>query len=397
MTASLYIHVPFCSSLCDYCDFYSVPIHTDHDSDFMDSYIIAVLNDVKEQLDRFNVTYVPTVYIGGGTPSMLGAARIRRLLDGLQALLKPMEKPFYEFTVEANPESADEDFLKACVYGGVNRLSLGVQTFHEASRHAVHRAADVKLLDERLALAAGYFPNSLSIDLITGLPLQTADIILNDIERILAYKPVHISLYSLCLEPETVLGKQVRNYGAAALSLPHEDESDNLWIRGRDRLETAGYTQYEVSNFALHSEHPQPNQCAHNIRYWRMENWLGAGPAASGTIINNETGSGRRYTYQPDISAYLTGQQPCTEELDRAALIRESLLMGYRYQEGPDLLLFKQRFACEVKNIIPRTIKRWRNRGFFAGEKVSRQGILFLNSFLRDAFTELDSASDNYR
>jgi len=397
MTASLYIHIPFCASLCDYCDFYSIAVNEQQHT-LMDSFIDAVLGDVKDQFALFRVDHVPSVYIGGGTPSVLGAARMERLLAGLRALLEPMKKTPFEFTIEANPESADEDFLRTCVNGGVNRVSLGVQTFYEPSRRAVHRA-DSGLLNERLALAKTWFPGAFSVDLITGLPLQTAAVLREDIERVLAFQPTHVSLYSLTLEAETPLGKRVQE-GAAAPALPRGDEADNLWITGRDLLEQAGLAQYEVSNFARAPQETMAHKtCAHNTRYWRMENWLGAGPAASGTIIDDASVSGRRFTYPADINAYLAAPEPrihCArvEELNKADLVRESLLMGFRYRAGPDPLLFKQRFGCGIEDCIPKTIARWRERGLLetgqnGGLALSREGLLFLNAFLRDAFGEM--------
>jgi oxygen-independent coproporphyrinogen-3 oxidase len=389
MTASLYLHIPFCTSLCDYCDFFSVPASTKNDAVLLDSFVTAVLGDINNQLALFNIDHVCTVYIGGGTPSALGAARMERLLDDLQALLALNKKAPSEFTVEANPESADEDFLKACGSNGVNRLSLGVQTFHEPSRLSVMRHGGT-MLEERLALAAEYFPGAFSVDLITGLPHQTAAIVQNDIKRVLAFRPAHVSLYSLTLGQHTPLGKKVSQQGEAALSLPCGDTADNLWITGRDELEKNGFPQYEVSNFA-----PPEKTCAHNICYWHMENWIGAGPAASGTIIDDATGTGKRFTYSADINAYLAAPRINSariEDLDKTSLIHESLLMGFRYRKGPDTFLFKKRFGCGVEDCIPKTITRWRDRNFFEAENSlapSREGLLFLNSFLRDAFGEI--------
>jgi oxygen-independent coproporphyrinogen-3 oxidase len=316
---------------------------------------------------------------------------MERLLAALWALLEPMKEGVKEFTVEANPESADEDFLRVCASGRVSRISLGAQTFHDPSRRAVHRIGDGALVEERLALAARYFPGAFSVDLITGLPFQTAAIAREDIERTLAFRPGHVSLYSLTLEPQTPLGERVTRHGAAALSLPCADEADALWIAGRDALEKSGLSQYEVSSFALPGK-----TCAHNIRYWRMENWIGAGPSASGTIIDDETGTGKRYTYSQKISrrgAGGTEDAENIEELDRESLIRESLLMGFRYRGGPDPVSFKRRFGCAIEECIPQTVSRWRGRGFFDAERSglapSPNGLLFLNAFLRDAFGEL--------
>ena len=400
MTASLYLHIPFCSpnmwgGICNYCDFFSIPAREGKDSTLMDSFTDAVLDDAADQLALFDIKNVPTVYIGGGTPSMLGAGRIGRLLTGLDALLKSRNTSV-EFTVEANPESADQAFLQTCIEGPVSRISLGIQSFHEPSRLAIRRAGGGALLDERLAIAAEYFPGSFSADIITGLPFQSMAVLENDIKRLLSFKPAHVSLYSLVLEPRTPLGKQVSQLGEAACSLPSGDDADSLWIAGRDLLEKNKLAQYEVSNFALPGK-----ACTHNIRYWRMESWLGAGPAASGTLIDDSTGTGRRYTYEADIAAYLAAPRPRiysaqTEDLSKADLIQESLLMGFRLREGPDPHHFRRRFNCCLGDCIPKTIARWRDRGFFE-EAVpgsfapSKEGLLFVNRFLSDAFGELSA------
>jgi len=355
----------------------------------MDSYIEALSGDIEDQINLFNINSIPSIYIGGGTPSVLGADRVTHLLSLINLLLTKKDLKPVEFTVEANPESIDEAFLRACVEGGVSRISLGVQSFCEASRKAVHRAGSRAQIEKALALVTRYYPDGFSADLVTGLPFQSESVIMEDIKTLLSFRPAHVSMYSLILEPQTPLGKAVKQ---GAVSLPSPDETDQFWITGRDLLESSGYRQYEVSNFCL------PNKtCAHNIRYWRMENWLGAGPAASGTIIDDKTGTGKRFTYPADIESYIRMTSPrinhaVTEELSRTDLIKETLLMGFRYREGPDKGLFKQRFGREIEDTIPKTIALWSERGFFqAGRelKPSKQGMLFLNGFLRDAFSEL--------
>jgi oxygen-independent coproporphyrinogen-3 oxidase len=323
-------------------------------------------------------------------------------LAGLWALFNKLASPPFEFTIEANPESATEAFLNACREGGATRISLGVQSFHEPSRLAVRRPGSLKQLDESLSLAAKYFPNAFSADLITDLPFHTNKIIANDIKQLLAYNPAHVSLYSLALDPQTPLGKKASSSSQAAGSqaagpeqmLLPGDEADALWISGRDLLESSGFWQYEISNFA------RPHKtCAHNIRYWQMDNWLGAGPASSGTIVNDETGRGKRHTYPSDVQTYLAMPPPrikaaFCEELSRSDLAKETLLMGFRYCEGPDAQRYKTRFGRSIEDSIPETIARWKERGFFAAGlntlAPSRSGLLFLNGFLRDAFDELD-------
>jgi oxygen-independent coproporphyrinogen-3 oxidase len=373
--------VPFCASRCDYCDFYSVPA-LPADGRF-DPFIDAVLDDTEALMGDFGIGAVPTVYIGGGTPSMLGAAGMRRLLEGLAALLPSRPR---EWTVEANPESADEAFLRACREGGVNRISLGVQTFSGASRRALGRGGDPSRLMARLAPAGEIFGGGLSLDLLTGLPAQDEGTLASDIEGVLSLRPGHVSLYSLTVEEGTPLAAR------PCPGLPSPDRADRLWLRGRDLLAAAGYEQYEVSNFALPGR-----RSLHNIRYWRMEDWAGAGPSASGTLIDEGTGTGRRCRVEAGLDRWLDRPRrappPVTvEALNRPTLVKESLLMGFRYLEGPDGTLFRRRFGRGVEDLIPESLARWRRRGVIRQDAPAptREGLLFLNPFLRDVFGELE-------
>jgi oxygen-independent coproporphyrinogen-3 oxidase len=368
--ASLYIHVPFCAGVCDYCDFYSVPVKPDDRR--MDSYVDLVLGDVQDALRRWMVRDIPTVYIGGGTPSVLGLERLDRLLSGLRSLLPSPPK---EFTVEVNPESSSGALLRLCAGRGVTRLSVGVQSFHEPSRAAVHRVGDGKLLPQRLQEIAAAFPGAFSADLISGLPFQDEYTLLKDIEKILSYEPGHISLYDLTVEEGTPLAAARED-----CPLPDTDTAADLWLAGAGALEAAGYAHYEVSNFARPGR-----ESRHNLRYWRMQNWLGLGPAASGTLIDDDTGTGLRIDVTSDITAYIDRKRagpPCTEErLDSSVLIRESFLMGFRCREGPDAALFRKRFHRDIGELIPQTLAAWESR--------ASKRLCFLNSFLRDAFGEL--------
>jgi oxygen-independent coproporphyrinogen-3 oxidase len=396
MECSLYLHIPFCEAKCAYCDFYSVPLaaHSLKERDLLlNRYLDALLAETKKLLGEFPAVSIPTVYIGGGTPSLLGAGGIGRLLDGVGRL--PGLSGGAEITLEANPESADAAFLEACRSGGIKRLSLGIQTFHEPGRQAVGRIGKAKLPEQRLAAAAEIFGEGLSLDLMTGLPLQTEAVLRADIEKALAFHPGHVSLYSLTLEEGTPLARKLQgtDRGCETAGLPGRDQADLLWLAGRDALVQAGYEQYEVSNFALPGR-----RCAHNIRYWRMEHWLGAGPAASGTIVG--TPWGRRISYTPDLAAFFEAPAPAVEELDRDTLIRESRLMGFRYIEGPGPDLFTRRFGLSVEDAIPRTLESWRKKRSDGGEALAaeeraaltKEGLLFLNRFLLDAFAELDNS-----
>jgi len=425
MEASLYIHVPFCAGACDYCDFYSIAVQP---GDFrLERYTGTLLLEadrlLKKKVSELEKNLMPekavynfpdgykvqdssellperelpaheedglftisTIYIGGGTPSLLGPAGVKKLLHGLLDIVarSSPSRPV-EITLEANPESADEAFLAAAREGGVTRLSMGIQTFFGPSRRAVNRIGDDNGLARHLALASEYFPGAFSVDLMTSLPFQDERILLNDIAGVLLYKPAHVSLYSLTMRSKTPLPEA------------EQDEADRLWICGRDTLEKSGYSQYEVSNFCLEGK-----RSLHNIRYWRMYNWLALGPAASGTVINEERRRGFRYTIPGDVDAWLFTKgcgfskkqkfPPEIEELDTLTLIKESILMGFRFIEGPDEELFRRRFRLGIIDLIPKTISLWRERGSLQKDKMAltKDGLLFLNRFLVDAFEELD-------
>jgi oxygen-independent coproporphyrinogen-3 oxidase len=288
--------------------------------------------------------------------------------------------------VEANPESADGAFLEACAVNGINRLSLGVQSFDGGARRAVGRRGGTALPVKHLAAAAEIFGPGLSLDMMSGLPGQDRDILLRDIDRALSFGPGHVSLYALTVEEGTRLALSDR----AGRGVPGGDEADELWLAGRDALVSGGFEHYEVSNFARVLPDGQSLRCVHNIRYWRMENWIGVGPGASGTIID-DGGRGRRISYAPDADTFIAGAEAggasaSAEELDRAAVLRETFLMGFRFAEGPDPALFRKRFGVSVEEAIPETLEKWRT--FDSWEK----RVLFLNAFLLDAFSELDNS-----
>jgi oxygen-independent coproporphyrinogen-3 oxidase len=405
LAVSLYLHIPFCTGKCGYCDFYSMPLASldPGERDLLTgNYTEVLLNETKRRFDGLcgqirGSLAVPTVYIGGGTPSILGAAGISRFLKGLGDILGSLEgeggpAERREISVEANPETADPSFLRACADYGVTRLSLGIQSFNGPSRRAAGRQGETELLPRVLAEVAEIFGAGLSLDLISGLPEQDEPVLLRDIEKSLSFGPGHISLYALTVEEGTPLASQIRGRSGKKPALPPADEADRLWIAGRDALIRAGYEQYEVSSFAR-TAGTGTCRCLHNIRYWRMENWIGTGPGASGTIISGK-GRGRRFVYASDVEAFMTAEKiPVqTKELDRNDVMRETLLMGFRYTGGPGGALFQKRFGQSLEETIPRTLEKW-NTLLRPGETaLTGEGLLFLNPFLLDAFAELDNS-----
>ena len=386
---SLYIHVPFCRSFCDYCDFYSILLDPSGKGRALaERYVDTLTGDARRLFRIFPPSRLPTLYIGGGTPPVLGPDAVGRLLAALNDLLPPAEDR--EWTLEANPESLDRAFLQGCREGGINRLSLGIQSFSPRSRALVHREGGVEAIEGGLDLAAEFFPANFSVDLMTGLPGQDSAVLLGDIEKVLDFRPAHVSLYALTPEEGTPLWDRRGE-------LAPRETADSLWITGRDALERAGYEQYEVSNFSLPGK-----ESRHNLRYWMMENWLALGPSGSGTLIEEGRGTGLRFTWPADLESWFSsggpsrGVLPAAETLDRLTLMKESLLMGFRCTRGPEAGLFARRFGLSLEDAVPQTLAKYRDRGLVVpgdrgeGCALSKEGLLFLDPFLVDAFGELD-------
>ncbi len=382
MQSSIYIHVPFCMGTCDYCDFYSVA--ADPEDKRLDLYVKRILEDVSNTIHSEIIMDVPSVYIGGGTPSFLGAKRMDQLLGGLNLILPNAPT---EITIEANPESIDRDFLNIINLHGVTRLSVGIQSRNPASRKAIGRRGSLFRIEKIINDIHSFFVGSLSLDLIAGLPGQDEASLMDDIVFVTDSGADHVSLYALGLEETTPLHTAVRD---GFVSLPDQDAADELWIQGRDALEKLGFLQYEVSNFAIPG-----SECTHNQRYWHMENYIGCGPGAVGTIIDETHATARRISVPKNVDAWLYGDlgaTAVTEHITRNELIAECLIMGFRIVAGLDDTLMAKRFGAETKIFIPNSLKVWRDRGLAELDRpaLTRSGLLFLNRFLIDCLTELD-------
>ena len=391
MIASLYIHIPFCVSLCDYCDFYSelTPHFVSGSKNRMDQFVDTLIQELDVAFSHYAITAVPTLYIGGGTPSVLGTKRLETILDHLHGLIKlwPVEA-----TVEVNPESMSEDLMAMLRYRDINRLSLGIQSLREKSRRAVNRSGTVDQCLCALDLAGRYFPDAFSVDLMSGLPFQNTEELCGDIDRMVSAGATHVSLYSLTLEDSTPLAAQIRS---GLVELPVDEMAEELWLAGRDMLCLRGLVPYEVSNFSVPG-----HESRHNMRYWHMKNWIGCGPSASSTIISESDGTAARHTNAASLGSYLdwNGQTipPGQDEpLDRETLLRESLMMGFRTLQGPDEALFLSRFHQSIESLIPRTLKRWSTRELVQKNRMALtpEGLLLLNSFLVDCFQELEQST----
>jgi oxygen-independent coproporphyrinogen-3 oxidase len=386
---SLYVHIPFCLNKCDYCDFFSVPCRS-----AADGYVDAVIKEADYYRHEYGITAWKTVYIGGGTPSMLSPAELLRLL----AALNPREKDC-EVTVEINPDDCTSMLLDSLEQSGVARLSVGIQALDDKPLKAVHRRCSRTTIIKALELISKEWKGRLSCDIIAGLPCQTHDSFMEGLKELTAYPVEHVSLYTLTVEEETPLAKRISD-GTVSWS---SDCADSLWIEGRNFLEKKGFMQYEVSNFAK-----QGAESAHNLTYWNLRNYIGCGAGASGTIygVRKETGGcteGMRWTNTKDIARYCAfwnngGKEILrdVEILDEATQEFEYIMMGFRTRKGISEAEFRCRFGKSAGQRIGAdsgVFSSWKKKRLAESREekngdtyyaLTKKGILLLNMFLEE-------------
>jgi oxygen-independent coproporphyrinogen-3 oxidase len=308
----VYIHVPFCRAKCDYCDFASVPVGEKPSAALLDDFVAAVAAEWELEQAAHSVRRLHTLYVGGGTPSLLGPARLERLLE----LFRPCLTPHAEVTVEANPEDVTAALAEWAAARGL-RISLGVQSFDAGLRAALGRRAKADPAAAFARLRAADV-SELSVDLIFGVPGQTPAMLDADLAAVARLWPAHVSWYELDVVPGTPLA-------ARREPRPDDDARASLYRRVVAGLARLGYRWYEVSNFALPG-----HRSRHNLAYWRGRDYLGLGPGAVSTV------GARRWQDRPDVSAYCAalaaGREPPRrlERLDETAQRRERLLLAAR-------------------------------------------------------------------
>ena len=282
----IYVHVPFCRSKCQYCDFYSL---TEKHDKLIDGYLDATINHIKEAGALAPGYKVDTIFFGGGTPSFFGA-------DGLATILTVIRRNFdvdmnAEITFEANPDSISDALLKRLRAEGFNRVSLGIQCDDDAILEKLgrpHNYAQAVMAYQRIRKAG--FKN-VSVDLMYGLPGQTLKAWKETLENVLQLNPEHISCYGLKVEEGTPL-YEVREFS----NLPDDDAQADMYLAAVDMLRSRGYRHYEISNFARKGLYSR-----HNMKYWTSGEYLGFGPGASSDF------AGKRFTYVRDLKGYIQG------------------------------------------------------------------------------------------
>jgi oxygen-independent coproporphyrinogen-3 oxidase len=373
--AGLYIHIPFCKQACHYCDF-----HFSTNLQLMEVMMDSITVELKLRKDYLKGEAVDTVYFGGGTPSLVPAKYLEKILDQI-AQLFPGKKQ--EVTLEANPDDLNPQALANWKSLGIDRLSLGIQSFQDQILKAYNRAHTSKEATQaiQLARAAGF--EKFSIDLIYGYPHSDHRLWQLDLEEALRLDPGHLSAYSLTIEPKTTFG----NWTKKGKFSPAEDEfvaQQFEWLQ--ERCDKAGYLQYEISNFS------RPNQAAiHNSNYWKRSPYLGIGPSA-----HSFDGNSRGFNPSSNTSytkALSAGALPFVlEQLTPTESINEEILTGLRTSWGLDTGSLAERYHLDILEIKKGPISKLTELGMIhtLGKTLTltRKGQLLADSIASDIFID---------
>jgi len=335
--ASLYLHIPFCRAKCSYCDFSSYPLP----AGWYGPYVEALLAEVRAAGAAWQRPPLETLYIGGGTPTALPSALLAQLLQAVRDAFAV--RPGAEITCEANPGTVTAESLAALQQAGVNRLSLGVQSFQPHFLQLLGRIHSAAQAREAVALARRAGLQNVNLDLIYGLPGQALADWQSDLEDALALEPEHLSLYSLILEPGTPLEARV---ACRALPAPSPDLAADMYEFGQARLAEAGFTHYEISNWA------RPGlESRHNLTYWHDLPYAGCGAAAHSWLRGRRCANVARpeeYIARWRGGRPLTAEEECTTPaLERA----EVMILGLRLLAGVSRPEFRARFGADPTDL----------------------------------------------
>lgn len=382
----IYIHVPFCLNKCAYCDFYS---YVPKNAMVYERYTNALISHM-EYYKNACVDYSPdSVYIGGGTPTALPP-------DLLIKIVRSVKRNFtlaknVEFTVEANPATVDLGFLRRLRRAGVNRISFGLQSANQLELKALSRIHSKSDFEESYYAARKAKFDNISVDLMFGIPHQTTESLLRTLEYVTRLEPDHISLYDLKIEPNTPFGK----IGAANLNLPDEDEEFKMYITACRFLESKGYKQYEISNFAKAGKTSR-----HNLKYWNCDEYLGLGPAAHSYF------NGSRFSFIPSINQYMKGIENMgseviisdgSEQITGRAMMGEYIMLRLRLSDGIPLGEFRRRFGYDFEEMYQDKLNQYIRGGFMIKHRdnisLTPRGMFVSNYILSDilSFEDLNA------
>ena len=354
----IYIHIPFCVSKCPYCDFYSFKA----DESKKDSYLKAVLLCLEKWKEKIS-DRVDTVYFGGGTPSVFGCERIENVLTYIKDNFKVTDDA--EITVECNPSSVSAEFFKGIRQSGVNRISMGMQSAVTKERMTLGRLSDSSQVKKAVNMARQQGIDNISLDIMLGVPYQTAKSLDESIDFLLELDVPHISAYMLKIEEGTPFDKM-----ADSLPLADEDSVAEMYLHTSKRLSSAGYRHYEISNFAKDSM-----ESRHNNRYWRGENYIGIGPSAHSFM------NGERFFYERDFDKFIEGAEPVYDGTGGDK--QEYIMLRLRLSEGLDFREYEDCFGEKIAQDKIELMRKYEKAGLVLiddkGIRLTPEGFLLSN------------------
>lgn len=370
---SLYIHIPFCAQKCLYCDFPSFA-RKDH---LRKAYIEALNKEIISLREKHNNLEINTIFIGGGTPSVLEA-------DELECLLKEVAKlnmsKDIEYSMECNPGNLTEEKLEVMKKYGVNRISMGLQAKQDNLLKGLGRIHNYKTFKENFLLAKKVGFNNINVDLMFGLPNQRLNEWEETLREIISLEPAHISAYSLIIEEGTAFYNLYEN---DKLKLPTEEEERKMYHLAKKILEENGFNQYEISNYAKEGK-----ECRHNLAYWNMDNWIGVGSAAASYI------DGKRIKNISSVEEYINSineKGEAVEEIinnSKNDNMEEFMFMGLRKINGIDENEFKNRFSMNINDVYGEILNKYIDEGLLIRESgrifLSEKGIEISNIIMAD-------------
>ena len=341
----LYVHIPFCVRKCNYCDFCS---YADSIDSNLEPYVAVLLSEA-ERYKQGKKIKIDTLYFGGGTPSLLPPQTLEKILLGLSDIFEISDSA--EVTLEANPGTFDIVKMRAYRSLGINRVSVGVQSIHENELKKLGRIhSSNEFYSSYNCLRDAGFDN-INLDLMYGIPEQTEKTFASTLDRIISLEPEHISAYGLIVEEGTPFYLE-----RETLDLPDEDIECRMYYMASEKLLSAGYRHYEISNYAKPGR-----ESRHNLKYWRDEEYIGLGVSAYSYF------GGKRYGNARSLSSYLLDQRATeSEQIAREDEMYEYAMMRLRLSEGIDLTAYRARFGVDFQNGRESIIERFRSLGLLS-------------------------------
>lgn len=356
----IYIHIPFCVKKCDYCDFLSFP----SEKSCIKAYVNALKKEIELNKENMKEYLVDTVFIGGGTPSILEEDEIAAILQTLEDNCNMREKA--EITIECNPGTVTKNKLLSYKKSGINRLSFGLQSANDDELKSIGRIHDYAQFLESYKMARECGFENINVDLMSGLAGQTVESYRRTLEKVTALNPEHISAYSLIVEENTPMYDRVYSAREKGINiLPEEDEEREMYYLTKDFLEKCGYGRYEISNYSKKGK-----ECRHNIGYWKRTEYLGFGIGAASLY------RGKRWNNISDLKDYMTGINQGTpkavrtnvEQLSKKDEMEEFMFLGLRMMEGISKKEFDEIFKEKYDDVYGKV-----------HEKLSKQGLITMD------------------